>query len=88
LSAHNSKETGEIFRISPRKSARGIRPLTGRIRDPKKAGLIFDPSDFKFDITPPRNPEAEETQQSKYRIYRDVARKKPPSQLPINGRVG
>ena len=24
--AHNSKETGEIFRISPRKSARGIRP--------------------------------------------------------------
>jgi hypothetical protein len=27
LSAHNSKETGEIFRISPRKSARGIRPL-------------------------------------------------------------
>jgi hypothetical protein len=27
LTAHNSKETGEIFRISPRKSARGIRPL-------------------------------------------------------------
>jgi hypothetical protein len=27
LIAHNSKETGEIFRISPRKSARGIRPL-------------------------------------------------------------
>jgi hypothetical protein len=26
LIAHNSKETGEIFRISPRKSARGIRP--------------------------------------------------------------
>jgi hypothetical protein len=26
-SSHNSKETGEIFRISPRKSARGIRPL-------------------------------------------------------------
>jgi hypothetical protein len=26
LSAHNSKETGEIFRILPRKSARGIRP--------------------------------------------------------------
>jgi hypothetical protein len=25
--AHNSKETGEIFRISPRKCARGIRPL-------------------------------------------------------------
>jgi hypothetical protein len=25
LIAHNSKETGEIFRISPRKSARGIR---------------------------------------------------------------
>jgi hypothetical protein len=27
LIAHNSKETDEIFRISPRKSARGIRPL-------------------------------------------------------------
>jgi hypothetical protein len=26
LIAHNSKETGEIFRISPKKSARGIRP--------------------------------------------------------------
>jgi hypothetical protein len=26
-SSHNSKETGEIIRISPRKSARGIRPL-------------------------------------------------------------
>jgi hypothetical protein len=26
-SSRNSKETGEIFRISPRKSARGIRPL-------------------------------------------------------------
>jgi hypothetical protein len=28
-SGRNSKETGEIIRISPRKSARGIRPLTG-----------------------------------------------------------
>jgi hypothetical protein len=27
LIAQNSKETGEIIRISPRKSARGIRPL-------------------------------------------------------------
>ena len=27
LSSRNSKETGEIFRILPRKSARGIRPL-------------------------------------------------------------
>jgi hypothetical protein len=27
LIAHNSKETGEIIRISPRKSVRGIRPL-------------------------------------------------------------
>jgi hypothetical protein len=26
-SSRNSKETGEIIRISPRKSARGIRPL-------------------------------------------------------------
>jgi hypothetical protein len=26
-SGRNSKETGEIIRISPRKSARGIRPL-------------------------------------------------------------
>ena len=31
LIAHNSKETGEIFRISPRKSARGIRPLEDEI---------------------------------------------------------
>ena len=28
-SSRNSKEAGEIFRISPRKSARGIRPLRG-----------------------------------------------------------
>jgi hypothetical protein len=31
LIAHNSKETGEIFRISPRKSARGIRPLDSNL---------------------------------------------------------
>ena len=29
-SSRNSKETGEIFRISPRKSARGIRPLSAK----------------------------------------------------------
>ena len=29
-SGRNSKETGEIIRISPRKSARGIRPLGAR----------------------------------------------------------
>jgi hypothetical protein len=28
-SGRNSKETGEIIRISPRKSARGIRPIPG-----------------------------------------------------------
>ena len=30
--AHNSKETSEIIRISPRKSARGIRPLEEKNR--------------------------------------------------------
>jgi hypothetical protein len=34
LIAHNSKETGEIFRISPIKSARGIRP-SRRISSPR-----------------------------------------------------
>ena len=32
-SSRNSKETGEIIRISPRKSARGIRPLESIIRE-------------------------------------------------------
>ena len=31
-SGRNSKETGEIIRISPRKSARGIRPLYAVVR--------------------------------------------------------
>jgi hypothetical protein len=31
-SSRNSKETGEIIRISPRKNARGIRPLRARVR--------------------------------------------------------
>ena len=35
-SSRNSKETGEIFRISPRKSARGIRPLKRGDRLSKK----------------------------------------------------
>jgi hypothetical protein len=32
-SSRNSKETGEIIRISPRKNARGIRPLCSKTTD-------------------------------------------------------
>jgi hypothetical protein len=35
-SSRNSKETGEIIRISPRKSARGIRPLGKKENSNKK----------------------------------------------------
>jgi hypothetical protein len=38
-SSRNSKETGEIIRISPRKTARGIRPL-GSLKLVKKYFVI------------------------------------------------
>ena len=41
-SGRNSKETGEIIRISPRKSARGIRPLGGILRAELNFSLSCD----------------------------------------------
>jgi hypothetical protein len=41
-SSRNSKETGEIFRISPRKSARGIRPLDGNPSSNMNSAIIED----------------------------------------------
>jgi hypothetical protein len=40
-SGRNSKETGEIIRISPRKSARGIRPLSIQAANILQALVVF-----------------------------------------------
>jgi hypothetical protein len=52
LIAHNSKETGEIFRISPRKSARGIRPLEKNNRITEYSAQIKSKSGFASEFDP------------------------------------